>query len=188
MKTSKRARATRPRSKTFIVYGLDDQNKPHAATFVGVDPEAITKAVASDDCQICEASSTLLKQAAVKLPDGRIDAKGRASIPHIDTTLYRLLFDALVQMPKNSNDQTRVMPTGLPSDWKDIGPGHLVITQETLEYGWWEAVVMTRKGASLRLQYRDYPHLPKFTRQVTDVALLATAPALQPLTSQEPLP
>jgi hypothetical protein len=31
--------------------------------------------------------------------------------------------------------------TGLPRTWDDIAPGHLVIAQEALEYGWWEAIV-----------------------------------------------
>ena len=29
--------------------------------------------------------------------------------------------------------------TGLPRTWDEIAPGHLVIAQEALDYGWWEA-------------------------------------------------
>jgi hypothetical protein len=31
---------------------------------------------------------------------------------------------------------------GLPVSWDEIGPGHLVIAHESLEYGWWEAIVV----------------------------------------------
>jgi len=32
-----------------------------------------------------------------------------------------------------------------------------VIAQESLEYGWHEAIVLDRKGDTFILQYRDYP-------------------------------
>jgi len=50
-----------------------------------------------------------------------------------------------------------------------------VIAQESLEYGWHEAIVLDRKGDTFILQYRDYPHLPKFARQRTGVALMCSA-------------
>jgi hypothetical protein len=51
---------------------------------------------------------------------------------------------------------------GLPRSWDEIAAGHLVIAQESLDYGWWEAIVIDRKGDTFTLRYRDYPHLPKF--------------------------
>ena len=36
--------------------------------------------------------------------------------------------------------------TGLPWTWDEIAPGHLVIAQEALDYGWWEAIVIGRNG------------------------------------------
>ena len=38
----------------------------------------------------------------------------------------------------------------------------LVIAQENLDYGWWEAIVLQRSGDMFTLRYRDYPKLPKF--------------------------
>lgn len=35
---------------------------------------------------------------------------------------------------------------GLPKSWGEIAAGHLVIAQASLEYGWWEAVVLARNG------------------------------------------
>jgi hypothetical protein len=48
--------------------------------------------------------------------------------------------------------------TGLPRTWDEIAPGHLVIAQEALEYGWWEAVVIARNRDMLTLRFRDYDH------------------------------
>src|SRR6266404_3873451 len=61
---------------------------------------------------------------------------------------------------------------GLPRSWNEIAAGHLLIAQESLEYGWWEAIVLERKGDTFTLQYRDYPHLPKFVRHRSSVALM----------------
>jgi len=61
---------------------------------------------------------------------------------------------------------------GLPRSWDEIGPGHLVIAQESLQYGWWEAIVLARKGDTFILQYRDYPHLPKFVRHRSGIVSL----------------
>jgi hypothetical protein len=62
---------------------------------------------------------------------------------------------------------------GLPRSWDELAPGHLVIAQESLQYGWWEAIVLARKGDTFTLQYRDYPHLPKFVRHHSGIALMS---------------
>jgi hypothetical protein len=55
----------------------------------------------------------------------------------------------------------------------EIAPGHLVIAQEALDYGWWEAIVLGRTGDMLTLRFRDYPKLPKFARHRTAIALMS---------------
>ena len=47
------------------------------------------------------------------------------------------------------------------------------LPRSSLEYGWWEAIVLDRKGDSFTLQYRDYPHLPKFVRHRSGIALMS---------------
>jgi hypothetical protein len=63
--------------------------------------------------------------------------------------------------------------TGLPRTWDDIAPGHLVIAQEALEYGWWEAIVIGRNADMFTLRFRDYPKLPKFVRHRNAIALIS---------------
>ena len=64
------------------------------------------------------------------------------------------------------------MASGLPRTWDEIGPGHLVVAQETLENGWWESIVIDRNGDMLTLRFRDFPKLPKFVRHRNAVALI----------------
>ena len=63
-------------------------------------------------------------------------------------------------------------PVACPGLWDEIGPGHLVIAQESLEYGWWEAIVLDRKDNVFTLRYRDFPSLPKFFRDRFGIALM----------------
>ena len=57
--------------------------------------------------------------------------------------------------------------------WPKITIGSLVIAQEDdREDGWWEAIVVAKRGSTLTLRWRDYPKLPLITRKLKDVALL----------------
>jgi hypothetical protein len=56
---------------------------------------------------------------------------------------------------------------------RDSRKFRLVLAQETLEYGWWEAIVIARTGDSFTLRYRDHPELPKFVRPRTAIALMS---------------
>jgi hypothetical protein len=47
-----------------------------------------------------------------------------------------------------------------------------LVPLESLDYGWWEAIVLERKDDVFKLQYRDYPKLPKFFRHQTAIALM----------------
>ena len=74
-----------------------------------------------------------------------------------------------------SKDQDELpVATGLPWTWDEIAPGHLVIAQEALDYGWWEAIVIGRNGDIFTLRFRDYPKLPKFVRHRTAIALMSS--------------
>jgi hypothetical protein len=48
-----------------------------------------------------------------------------------------------------------------------------VIAQETLDLGWWEAIVINRKDDMFTLRFRDYPKIPKFVRHRSAIALMS---------------
>jgi len=161
----------------LIVLGFDDEQKPRGARFVDAKPDLVTKAADLMGLKVYEASPPDVAEAAKKLPLGRLYANGRGFVPNIRQSLYSDLVVALGLEPqaalsKNGENDSLPAARGLPRSWNDIAAGHLVIAQESLEYGWWEAIVLARNGDTFTLQYRDYPHLPKFVRHRSSVALM----------------
>ena len=57
--------------------------------------------------------------------------------------------------------------------WSKVTIGSLVIAPEDdREDGWWEAIVVDKRGNTLTLRWRDFPKLALITRKLKDVALL----------------
>ena len=165
-------------SPPLIVLGFDEQQKPRGARFVDAKPDLVTKAADAMGFKVYEASSEDVAEYAKKLPLGRLYANGRGFVPNIRQSLYSDLVVNLGQEPqaalsKNGDKDSLPAARGLPRSWDEIGAGHLVIAQEALEYGWWEAIVLDRQGDTFILQYRDYPHLPKFVRHRSGIALMS---------------
>jgi hypothetical protein len=69
------------------------------------------------------------------------------------------------------------VPQDLPRTWDELAPGHLVIAKESLELGWWEAIVLERTGDLVTVKYRDYPQYPPLVRYRSVIALIAAAAA-----------
>jgi hypothetical protein len=165
---------TIPERRKLILFGLDENKKPRAARFIGDDLGLIAKAAEAMKLTICDIKSPALVELAQKLPGGRVHANGRSFVPYVRQDLY----DSVVAAAgSDASDQTNPpTPDVFPHSFDDIGPGHLVIAQETLEDGWWEAIVLERSGDMLTLRYRDYPKLPKFRRHRSAVALTSPPP------------
>jgi hypothetical protein len=180
-KGSVRRSSTAPAPATpLIVLGFDEQHKPRGARFVDAKPDLVIKAADLMGFKVYQASLRDVADVAKKLPLGRLYANGRGFVPNIRQSLYTDVVAELACEPqtlvsKNGDKDSVPAARGLPRSWDDIAAGHLVIAQESLEYGWWEAIVLDRKGDTFILQYRDYPHLPKFARHHTGVALMCSA-------------
>jgi hypothetical protein len=163
------------------VLGFDEQQKPCGARFVDAKPDLVAKAAQLMGLKVYKPSSPAVADVAKKLPVGQLYATGRAFVPNVRQTLYSDVIVALAGEPQQAavgaDDAKASMPVarGLPRSWNEIGPGHLVIAQESLDYGWWEAIVLDRKDDMLTLRFRDYPRLPKFFRHRTAVALMSPA-------------
>ena len=161
----------------LIVLGFDEQQKPRGAKFVDAKPNLVLKAADLMGLKVYQASPPEVAELAKKLPLGRLYANGRGFVPNIRQSLYSDLVVALAlegqaALSKNGDKDKLPAALGLPRSWNEIAAGHLVVAQESLEYGWWEAIVLERKGDTFTLQYRDYPHLPKFVRHRSGIALM----------------
>ena len=157
-------------SAPLIVLGYDENHKPQAAQFPAADADLVAKAAQLMDLKVYEAATEDLAALAKKLPVGRLYGNGRGFVPNIRQSLYSEIIVALAVEPQAEEPP---IATGLPRTWDEIAPGHLVIAQETLEYGWWEAIVIARTGDMFTLRFRDYPKLPKFVRHRNAIALMS---------------
>jgi hypothetical protein len=163
----------------LLVLGFDEQQKPCGARFVDAKPDLVAKAAQVMGLKVYKPTSAEAAEVAKKLPVGQLYATGRAFVPHVRQSLYSDVIVALAAEPQQaavgSDDDKASTPVarGLPRSWDEIAPGHLVIAQESLDYGWWEAIVLDRKDDMLTLRFRDYPRLPKFFRHRTAVALMS---------------
>lgn len=151
-----------------IVYGLDPNGKPKAARFRGDVRDQVVKAAASLKYQVMEPSTPDQVEISRKLPFGRIAARGPAFIPYIK----RDIFDRIVFLSgaKASSASTPKVPR-LPPDWKSIAAGDLVLVYEGQKEGWWECIVLERKGDNLRVQSWEFPKYPPFDCTMMDVGL-----------------
>jgi hypothetical protein len=181
-KASVRRSSTAPAAVTptppLIVLGFDDQQKPRGARFVDAKLDLVTKAAELMGFKVYEAGPPEVAEFAKKLPLGRLYANGRGFVPNVRQDLYSDLVVALAVEPQAAVNTAGVKDSlpaarGLPRSWDEIAAGHLVIAQESLDYGWWEAIVLDRQGDTFTLQYRDFPHLPKFARHCSGIALMS---------------
>src|ERR1700736_1140164 len=178
--TTKKAKAAAKESAPsapLLVLGYDENHKPRAARFLAADAELVAKAAQLMDLKVYEAASEDLAALAKKLPVGRLYGNGRGFVPNIRQSLYSEIFLTLQGDPRPAavgKDQAGPpVATGLPRTWDEIAPGHLVIAQEALEYGWWEAIVVARNGDMFTLRFRDHPKLPKFVHHRNAIALMS---------------
>jgi hypothetical protein len=167
MNTTAKQTAAAP---VFVMFGADEYCKPRAARFSGVDSKLLAKAAEAMSLCLFEVKDPDLDAISKKLPVGRLHADGRGLVPFVKTDVYQdLVFETVGSEGPTYDKQTSA---GLPRTWDDIAPGNLVIACETLETGWWEAIVIGRNGDLLTLRYRDYPKYGKFVRHRSAVALI----------------
>ena len=164
-------------SVPLIVLGFDDQQKPRGARFVDAKPDLVTKAADLMDLKVYQATSEDVAAIAEKLPVGRLYANGRGFVPNIRQDLYSEVLATLALEPQaalslETDKDSLPAARGLPRTWDEIAPGHLVIAQELLDNGWWEAIIIDRKDDVFKLRFRDYPQLPKFFRHRSALALM----------------
>ena len=150
-----------------VLFGTDEHGKPRAACFDAINPELITKAAAAMKLQLFRPVTANQIELAEKLPVGRIHANGTGFVPPIRGDLYSEL-----QLAAQPSAAPTGPVQGLPQDWDSIQVGHLVIAQENMIEGWWEALVIATDNDMLTLRWRDYPKVPPITRHRTAVALL----------------
>jgi hypothetical protein len=190
-------------STQLFVYGLDEAGKPKGARFPASETEKVLPVATAMKLQSSQACSEEVANLGMKLPVGRIYARGKAFIPNIKRDLYDKLLaaigssqvgrdhpqvegtvassatpgDSVAHAPTEAGAILPPLASGLPQNWESIAAGNMILAHESPGEGWWEAIVISRDDAILTLRYRDYPKAPKFERHVSTVALINPRPA-----------
>jgi hypothetical protein len=173
---TKKSAPTQPRVKSYIMLGADEYAKPRAARFSGEDPALLAKAAETMHVRLVEITEPEVAEIAALLPAGRLHANGKGLVPYVKGDVYtELMCTALTSKPPQPNPDPA--PQDLPRSWDDLAPGHLVIAKESLELGWWDAVVVERSGDLVTVKYRDYPQYPPLVRHRSVIALIGAAAA-----------
>jgi hypothetical protein len=169
---AKKTKPAKPPAKSYVLFGADEYSKPRAARFSAEDPALLAKAAEMMYLRLVEVTDPDVAELAAQLPAGRLHANGKGLVPYIKGALYNELLCATLatQLPQANPDPA---PQDLPRTWDEIGPGHLVIARETLEVGWWEAIVVERTGDLVTVRYRDYPQYPNMVRHRSAIALIS---------------
>jgi hypothetical protein len=190
-------------STQLFVYGLDEAGKPKGARFPATETEKVLPVATAMKLQSSQACSEEIANLGMKLPVGRIYARGQAFIPNIKRDLYDKLLaaigsckeghdhsqvegaatssatpgDAVAHAPTEAGAILPPLASGPPQNWESIATGNMILIDAGPSEGWWEAIVISRDDAILTLRYRDYPKVPKFERHVSTVALINPRPA-----------
>jgi hypothetical protein len=160
---TKKSAPAQPQTKSYVLLGADEYAKPRAARFTGEDPERLAKVAEAMHLRLVEITEPDVAEIAALLPVGRLHANGKGLVPYIKGGVYsELMCAALPTLPPQINADPA--PQDLPRSWDDLAPGHLVIAKESLELGWWEAIVIERTGDLVTVKYRDYPQYPPLVR------------------------
>ena len=160
-------------SGKVVVFGLDSNWRPHAAWFPHTQADQARAAAKQLRLNVIEVANGRAADLVEKLPAGQIHAAGPAMVPPIREDLYEKVVATINPHGEAGQEPGEPIATDLPSTyWDAIKPGHVVLAQESLIGGWYEAVVVGRTADKLTLRSRDYPGYPKFTVPVLTVALL----------------
>ena len=148
---------SQPAAPALVLFGLDGQGRPLAASFVADQTALALKAATSLNLQTLKVETADQVDLAKQLPVGAILAAGRATVPLVS----KVLFDKLLALRPRSADpasgngpatvappasaSTQPQPKQLPSSWADIEVGDLVLVENwEPETGWFEAVILER--------------------------------------------
>jgi hypothetical protein len=203
--TKKTGKLNDTHNAQLFVYGLDGAGKPKGARFPATEKETVFPVVTAMKLEYCQPCSEEVASLGMKLPVGRIYARGKAFIPNIKRDLYDKLLAAVASWKEEDRSQAEgtaaaatvregssglaqatsdveaaILPplaSGLPQNWDSIAAGNMVLADEGPGEGWWEAIVIARDSEILTLRYRDYPKAPKFERHISTIALINPRPA-----------
>ena len=170
------AKAKADASAKVVVFGLDSNWRPRAAWFPQTQADPARAAAKQLHLNVIEVANGRAADLVGKLSAGQIHAAGPAMVPPVREDLYEKVVATINPHGEAGHDPGEPITPDFPSTyWDAIKPGHVVLAQDSLIQGWYEAVVVGRTADKLTLRCRDYPAYAKFTVPVMTVALVRPA-------------
>ena len=158
-----------------VVFGVDGKNwRPHAAWFPQTEAGQAHAAAKQLRFNVIDVANGHAADVVGKLPAGQINAAGPGVVPPIREDLYEKIVATINSRGEAGQEPGEPIVTQLPETWAAIKPGHLVLIQDSLIGGWYEAIVVGRTGDKLTLRWRDYPGWPKVNVRASAVALVSS--------------
>jgi hypothetical protein len=208
---TQKARQSQSSSKAVVhpvvLFGVDRHGKPTAARFPENQARLAAKAAEQLHLRVLTVATPAVAELAATLPVGRIHASGKGFVPNVRGDLYAKLL-AMAGPPAQVTQPSTLSLRGaqsngggaktkkpaqhrLPKDWDAIAPGHLVVAQESLEDGWYEAIVLEQNGDMFTLRWHEFPRERRFARHRRSLGLLfpnlhETTAAIGPTAGQQP--
>ena len=173
----------------IVLYGLDHLGKPRAGRFSKAEADLAIKAAEQLELKVLALESTELLEMAASLPPGRVYASGKGIVPNVRQRVFDRLTEltalatAAHDLVGTGNASSRdnaacgkdeavapgavAVAHGLPKSWDAIEVDQLVLAHESIDHGWWEAIVLRKEDDLLTLRWRDNPKPKKFNRHRT---------------------
>jgi hypothetical protein len=193
------------KANPVFVLGLDANGKPRGARFPELK-DSIASAAMDMNCRVLIDQREAVSALGMKLPVGRVLGGGKVVklfVPNIRREIYDQILEAAriaaeqsdAAMAAGATGQSDAVKreqadpalpqvkcvspitSGLPRSWEDINVGHMCLMHESLDSGWWEAIVIKREDDVLTLRLRDYPKQGTWIRHINTVALVNPGPA-----------
>ncbi len=167
-------------SQYLVMFGLDSEQKPHAARFKLTDEAAVRKAAGAKDFKVGLARSKEAIELAGRLPEGKLFDSGNGLAPFVSKDTYDKL------LPRLEVKEDAVRPSAVPSHapkvidlWSAIKIGSVVLVHDPEpgpDRSWWECKVVEVTGDNnvLVVRWAKYPKLPPFRVKRSAVAILPT--------------
>lgn len=162
---TKQQRANRKPTSVVVLFGLED-GTPRGARFPDDNQFVLAKAALTLGMRVGVATKPSHFEIVHKLPVGRLGSSGPNAMPKISKDLYDQL-NALV-----GGDVGRILAKP-PKSIDELASGHVVLAQDSIVDGYFEAIVLKRASERLILRWRDYPDVPPFERTVDGVGLFS---------------
>lgn len=175
-------KSTEKDNRLLVIIGLNENDKPQASWFAAAHLDLVRRAAGLMQLRVGAAATEEMITIVKELPKGRIYISGRAFVPIIKKPVYDKLIAGLqfdsgtpgseAATPAFADDFADTEGPGAP--WLALAAGGVVLAYHENDEtaGWYEAVIVEVRMASLRLKWRDYAGWDEFSQETNQVALL----------------